>query len=114
MAEKAGVINDRGRDHDVAFTEVIGSSPPEVQELARAVRNLVYDVLPFKQHVTLGFYHGGGLEDPAGLLRAGGGQASGKLSMRSLKLTSVDEVSRPELRDLILASTQHVVPPPHG
>ena len=91
MAEKAGVINDPGRDHDAAFTEVIESSPPEVQELARAVRDLVYDVLPqtvevvwprqrsvgwgtgpkkfseqfayfmpFKKHVTLGFYTAAG------------------------------------------------------
>jgi hypothetical protein len=116
-----------------------------VQELARAVRDLVYDVLPqtvevvsprqrsvgwgtgpkkfseqfayfmpFKKHVTLGLYHGGGLEDPAGLLRAGGPQASGKLSMRSLRITSLDQVGRPELRDLLLASTQHVVPPARG
>lgn len=145
MAEQAGVINDQGRDHDAAFSELIGSSPPEVQDIARALRDLVYDVLPqtvevvwprqgsvgwgtgpkkfseqfayfmpFKKHVTLGFYHGGGLEDPAGLLRAGGTQAAGKLSMRSLKITSLDEVARPELRDLLLASTQHGVPPPRG
>jgi hypothetical protein len=70
--------------------------------------------MPFKKHVRLGFYHGGGLEDPTGLLRAGGTQASGRLSMRSLKITSLDEVTRSELRDLLLASTQHGVPPPRG
>jgi hypothetical protein len=32
--------------------------------------------------------------------------------MRSLKITSLDEVARPELRHLLIASTQHVVPPP--
>jgi hypothetical protein len=69
-------------------------------------------LMPFKRHVTLGFYHGGGLEDPTGLLRSGGAQVSGRLSMRSLKLSSLDEVGRPELRALLEASTRYVVPPP--
>jgi hypothetical protein len=37
---------------------------------------------------------------------------SGKLSMRSLKIASLEDVRRPELRALIEASTKHVVPPP--
>ena len=145
MAEAAGIVNSDGRSNDVAFSELIAASDPPVQMLARAVRDLVYDVLPetvevvwlrqrsvgwgtgpkkfseqfaylmpFKRHVTLGFYHGGGLEDPAGLLRSGGAQVSGRLSMRSLKLNSLDDVRRPELRALIEASTHHVVPPPRG
>ena len=145
MAEAAGIVNSDGRSNDVAFSELIAASDPSVQMLARAVRDLVYDVLPetvevvwlrqrsvgwgagpkkfseqfaylmpFKRHVTLGFYHGGGLEDPAGLLRSGGAQVSGRLSMRSLKLSSLDDVRRPELRALIEASTRHVVPPPRG
>ena len=67
---------------------------------------------PFNRHVTLGFYHGGGLDDPAGLLRSGGTQAGGKVSMRSLRLASLDEVRVPELRTLVTASTRHVVSPP--
>src|SRR5918999_5709034 len=46
--------------------------------------------LPFKSHVTLGFYYGGELPDPAGLLGAGGRQVSGKLSMRSVKITDTN------------------------
>jgi hypothetical protein len=69
-------------------------------------------LMPFKRHVTLGFYRGGGLDDPAELLGPGGTQVGGTLSMRSLKLASLDDVQRPELRDLIEASTRHVVPPP--
>jgi hypothetical protein len=144
MAEAAGVVNDRGRANDAAFNGVIGTSSDEVQEVARAVRGLVYDVqpqtvevvwpkqgsigwgtgpkkfteqfaylMPFKRHVTLGFYRGGELPDPDGLLpRAGGRQVSGTLSMRSLTLTSVDDVHRPGLRALIEAATKQGIPPP--
>jgi hypothetical protein len=144
MREAAGVINDRGRANDAAFNGIIDKSSDDVQELARAVRGLVYDVLPqavevvwpkqgsvgwgtgpkkfteqfaylmpFKRHVTLGFYRGGELPDPDGLLpRAGGTQVSGSLSMRSLKLTSLDDVRRPALRALIEAATRHGIPRP--
>ena len=144
MAEAAGVTNDRGHANDAAFNGIIEASPVEVQELARAVRDLVYDVLPetvevvwprqgsvgwgtgprkfteqfaylmpFKRHVTLGFYRGGELPDPGGLLpRTGGTQVSGTLSMRSLKLTSIDDVRRPALRKLIEAATSQGIPPP--
>jgi hypothetical protein len=38
-------------------------------------------LMPFKQHVTLGFYYGGELPDPAGLLpTAGRRQVSGRLA----------------------------------
>jgi hypothetical protein len=140
----AGEVNDRGRDNDEAFSTVIASSSDEVQELARAVRDLVYDVLPetvevvwkrqgsigwgtgakkfseqfaylmpFKRHVTLGFHRGGELADPEGLLPdAGGTQVGGTLSMRSLKLISLDDVVRPALRALIDESTRTGIPPP--
>jgi len=42
-AEAAGVVNDRGRANDAAFNEVIASSSEQVQVLAHAVRDLVYD-----------------------------------------------------------------------
>jgi hypothetical protein len=144
MTEAAGIVNDRGRANDAAFNNVIDGSSDEVQELARAVRALVYEVLPqavevvwpkqgsvgwgtgpkkfteqfaylmpFKRHVTLGFYRGGELPDPDGLLpRTGGRQVSGSLSMRSLKLTSPDDVGRPALRALIEAATRQGIPPP--
>lgn len=68
-----------------------------------------------KKHVTLGFYYGGELPDPDGLLPpVGGRQASGALSMRSLKLASSEDVARPALRTLIDAATRHRVPPPRS
>ena len=144
MVEAAGIVNDRGRSNDAEFSDVIAPSPEEVQALARAVRDLVYDVLPetvevvwprqgsvgwgigakkfteqfaylmpFKHHVTLGFYRGGDLTDPEALLPDKGGmQVGGTLSMRSLKLTSLDEVARPALRALLHESTRTGVPPP--
>lgn len=144
MAEAAAVVNDRGHSEDAAFAGLIAASSAQVQELARAVRDLVFDVLPqtvevvwprqgsvgwgtgpkkfteqfaylmpFKHHVTLGFYRGGDLPDPTGLLpRSGGRQVAGSLSMRSLKIASLEDVRRPALRELIGASTRHGVPPP--
>jgi hypothetical protein len=144
MAEAAGIVNRTGRQNDEAFNQVVSRVPEEVQALARAVRELVYDVLPqtvevvwpkqgsvgwgtgpkkfseqfaylmpFKRHVTLGFYYGGELPDPTGLLpESGGRQVGGTLAMRSLKLTSSAEASRPELRSLLVAAVRHRVPPP--
>ena len=140
MADKAGIVNDRGEADDAAFGEVIAARSSEVQTIAGAVRALVYDALPqtvevvwarqgsvgwgtgprkfteqfaylmpCAKHVTLGFYHGGELDDPTGLLRSGGKQVSGSLSMRSLKLSSLDDVSRPELRALVAAAIRHLV-----
>ena len=144
MAEGAGVVNRSGRANDDAFAGVIASRSSDVQAIARAVRDLVYDLLPetvevvwlrqgsvgwgtgpakfteqfaylmaFKAHVTLGFYRGGELSDPEALLPTSGGtQVSGTLSMRSLKLTSLDDVRRPALRALVDESTRQGIPPP--
>ena len=144
MAEAAGIVNRAGRKEDQAFGEILAGTPEPVAELATAVRDLVYDVLPqtvevvwtkqgsvgwgtgpkkfseqfayllpFKKHVTLGFYHGGELADPAGLLPASDGrQVSGKLAMRSLKIASLEDVKRPELRSLLEEAVRHRVPPP--
>ncbi|HKX14646.1 MAG TPA: DUF1801 domain-containing protein [Propionibacteriaceae bacterium] len=143
MAEPAGRLNDRGRENDTAFAEIIAGSSPAIQDLARAVRDLIYDVLPqtievvwprqgsvgwgtgakkfteqfaylmpFQRHVTLGFYHGGGLPDPSGLLpETGGRQAGGTLTMRSLRITSREQLRDPALRKLIEAATVTGVPP---
>jgi hypothetical protein len=46
VAEPAGRVNDRGRENDAAFVEIIAESPPAIQVLARTVRDLIYDVLP--------------------------------------------------------------------
>jgi hypothetical protein len=143
MAEPAGRLNDRGRENDAAFVEIIAQSSDAIQELARAVRDLIYDVLPqtvevvwprqgsvgwgtgpkkfteqfaylmpFQRHVTLGFYHGGKLPDPRGLLpEAGGRQVGGSLTMRSLRITSLQQVRDPALRTLVEAATVTGVPP---
>lgn len=141
MDTPAGIVNRGGSSNDVAFREALSSSAAEVQELAYAVRRLVFDVLPqtvevvwpkqrsvgwgtgpkkfteqfaylmpFKRHVTLGFYRGGELPDPTGLLpTSGGNQVSGTLSMRSLKIASLDDVARPALRALVETATRHGV-----
>jgi signal recognition particle subunit SEC65 len=146
MAESAGIINNDGPNDDRAFRHIVAGAAPEIQELAHAVRSLVYDVLPqtvevvwpkqgsvgwgtgpkkfseqfaylmpFKQHVTLGFYYGGELPDPAGLLpTAGGRQVSGRLAMRSMKLTTLEQVRQPALRALLHDAVRHRVPAPSG
>ena len=143
MAEAAGQVNTRGRDNDAAFAALLAGSPPEIQTLARGVRDLIYEVLPaavevvwprqrsvgwgtgerkfteqfaylmpFRWHVTLGFYHGGEVPDPTGLLpKAGGTQVGGTLRMRSLKISSPEQLRDPSLRALIDASTRVGIPP---
>lgn len=65
-------------------------------------------LMPYKNHVRLGFYQGGDLPDPDGLLPASGGrQVSGTLSMRSLKIARLDDVVQPALRSLIEAAVDH-------
>jgi hypothetical protein len=146
MADTAGIVNDVGRSNDADFRRVIATSSAEVQQLACAVSDLVFDVLPqtvevvwpkqgsvgwgtgpkkfteqfaylmpFKHHLTLGFYRGGELPDPAGLLPSSGGrQVAGSLSMRSLKIASLEDGLRPTLRALIEAATQQGIPPPRS
>ncbi len=56
----------------------------------------------YPSHLNFGFYYGADLDDPHGLL-SGSGKA-----MRSMKVTSVDALSKEGLRALILASMQHL------
>jgi len=118
VAQPAGIVNRDGLQNDATFRDAVSARSAVIQQLAFAVRALVFDVLPetvevvwpkqgsvgwgigpkksteqfaylmpFAQHVTLGFYHGGALADPARLLPvAGGKQVSGALAMRSLRL----------------------------
>ena len=66
-------------------------------------------LMAYKRHVTLGFYRGGELPDPMGLLPADGGrQVSGTLSMRSLRISSADDVNRPALRALLDAAVRQL------
>lgn len=129
---QAAVVNRDGAGASEAFDGVLGDSSAQVRDIAHAVRDLLYDVLPeavevvwprqgsvgwgigpkkmsehfcyllpFKQHVTLGFYHGAELADPAGLLRAGSASGKSNVAMQSMRLTSVEEVQRPEVRALV-------------
>jgi hypothetical protein len=63
---------------------------------------------PHKAHVTLGFYHGGELSDPEGMLPdAGGRQVAGTLSMRSLRITRRETVDQRSLRSLLEAAVAY-------
>jgi hypothetical protein len=63
--------------------------------------------MPYTRHVTLGFYRGGDLPDPDGLLpRSGGRQVSGELSMRSIKITNAEQLDLPSLRALVEAALE--------
>jgi hypothetical protein len=67
-------------------------------------------LMSHQHHVTLGFYHGGELSDPGGLLpKKGGKQVSGKLSMRSLRITRAEDVQQPALRSLIEAAVKRQI-----
>jgi hypothetical protein len=61
--------------------------------------------MPYARHVTLGFYHGGDLPDPQRVLpESGGEQGGGTLSMRSMKITTGEQIVQPALRALIEAA----------
>lgn len=140
MATGAGLINAEGHANSEAFDALVLACSPEVREVVRDLvyevlpqtvevvwprqgsvgwgtgpkkftEQFAY-LMPATWHVTLGFYRGGELPDPEGLLPGGGGtQVGGTLSMRSLKLRSVDEVRTPALRSLIEAATRQGIPP---
>ena len=136
MAAAAGIENYDGPIDDAAFRAVLADAAPAVQEVAGAVRALVYDVfsdtvevvwprqrsigwgvgpkkmseqfaymMPFARHVTFGFYYGAELPDPSGLLPRG---SRNKGPMRSITLTSVDDVNRPEVRALVSAAVRQL------
>ena len=72
---------------------------------AEEVQRAIAYFLPYARHVTLGFYHGGDLADPEGLLPdTGGRQAGGTLSMRSMKITTGEQITQSALRALIEAA----------
>lgn len=53
------------------------------------------------RHVNLGFNQGAELPDPAGLLGGPGAK------LRHLKLTSVDQLTQPGIRELLIAARAH-------
>jgi hypothetical protein len=63
-------------------------------------------ICPLKDYVRLGFYYGGYLPDPAGLLVGEGKR------LRHIKIYSLEEAERPEIGDLIkeaVVERQHVL-----
>lgn len=57
--------------------------------------------LAHNAHVALAFPFGAELDDPAGLLGGTGAR------VRNVRLASLDDVARPELRELIAQATHH-------
>ena len=63
-------------------------------------------ILAHDAHVALAFPFGVELDDPAGLLGGTGAR------VRNVRLDSIDDVRRPELRALITQAVAHRMPPP--
>jgi hypothetical protein len=111
------------------FDETISSCAPDLQAIAKALKDLIASIhpefvevtwprqkiasygvgpkkmsehyayiAPYKNYVNLGFYHGVGLKDPAGLLE-GAGQR-----LRHIKIMSLADVDKKELRTLLKAA----------
>ena len=57
-------------------------------------------ILPHKRWVNLGFYQGAELADPEALLEGTG------VKMRHVKVRSVDEARRPEVRALVVGAVE--------
>jgi hypothetical protein len=120
---------------DTQFRRLVERYPPAVRELAWAARTLIRDVLPrvvevvwhdqgtagygtgprkmtehfcwiapYQGHVVLGFYYGTELPAPDGLL-----EGTGRL-MRHVKVRSLADLERPEVRRLVELATTHRVP----
>jgi len=68
-------------------------------------KHLVFTLLPYRKHVTIGFAHGTELPDPAGLLAG-----SGKVH-RHVKIHTEDDLRRPELADLFAAALARFAAP---
>jgi hypothetical protein len=119
------------------FRETLEGRPDAVREIALAARGLIFEILPqtvevvwptqrssgygtgpkknseqfawilaYAAHVALAFPYGAELDDPAGLLSGTGAR------VRNVRLSTLDDVGRPELRRLIEQATRHRVPPP--
>lgn len=113
------------------FEEVVGNTTPEVAAIAYRLRTLIISVYPevtevprpaeqhaeygiglnrateifgylcpMKDYVRLGFYHGGTLPDPRKRLVGEGKR------LRHIKIYSLVEADRPEIRRLLVAAIQ--------
>ena len=122
---------------DAEFRGILEGRSADVAAIALAARRLVFDVLPqtvevvwptqrtsgygtgprkmtdhfawilpYERHVAMAFPYGVELDDPAGLLQGTGAR------IRNVRLESLDDVARPELRRLLEVAVGHRVPPP--
>ena len=113
------------------FEEVVGNTAPEVAAIAYRLRELIISVYPdvtevprpaeqhaeygiglnlateifgylcpMKDYVRLGFYYGGTLPDPRKRLVGEGKR------LRHIKIYSLGEADRPEIRRLVVAAIQ--------
>ncbi len=123
--------------NDSEFRGILGKRSADVAAIALAARRLIFEVLPqtievvwpkqrtsgygtgprknteqfawllpYERHVAMAFPYGVELDDPAGLLQGTGAK------IRNVRLASLDDVARPELRRLIEVAIGHRVPPP--
>lgn len=122
---------------DAEFRGILEGRSADVAAIALAARRLVFDVLPqtievvwptqrtagygtgprkmtdhfawilpYERHVAMALPFGVELDDPAGLLQGTGAK------IRNVRLESLDDVARPELRRLLEVAIGHKVPPP--
>lgn len=139
MSQSAGIISYDGPAHDTEFESVIADRSEEVRDLARACRDLVFDVLPGTVEVVWPHQKSVGwgtgpkkmseqfcyLQTFKGHVGLGfyygselpdptdlfGGPSSNKGTMRSIRIGSRDQLEDPTLRNLVEAATRHRVPP---
>ena len=115
------------------FTAMVQAKSPALLEVALAARALLFEVYPetvevvwadqgtagygtgpkkmteqfvwlapFSKHLVFGLYLGAQLPDPAGLLEGTGAK------MRHVKVRTLDDVARPELRELVAAGVDRL------
>ena len=87
--------------------EILYRYAPAIQSLTWGLRTVVLEALapcheygicyiaPYSKHVNLGFHHGKDLHDRTGML-----EGTGK-AMRHIKLKTLSDLDRPELRDYL-------------
>jgi hypothetical protein len=128
----AGVVTTSSRE----FRATLEGRSEAVKQIALATRELIRDLLPqvvevvwpaqrtsgygtgpkknseqfcwilaHSSHVALAFPFGSELQDPAGLLGGTGAR------IRNVRLATLDDVSRPELRALLSQAIHHRMPP---
>lgn len=113
------------------FEDIVRNVPPEMASIAHKLRDIIAEMMPdvveiprpqdqharyaigptkateifgyicpMKDYVRLGFYFGGALPDPKGWL-AGEGKR-----LRHIKINSLKDAQRPEIRSLLKAAVQ--------